>query len=99
MKGDTMAATDKAEKISITLPPDMLNSIKEQVRVGAYGSTSEVIREAMRLWQREQEEHSARLDLIRQRIDRSIQEADGGELTPIDKAFDNVISTLHQRDK
>ncbi|MEW6290088.1 MAG: type II toxin-antitoxin system ParD family antitoxin [Thermodesulfobacteriota bacterium] len=37
---------------TITLPPDMLATIKNKVQSGAYGSTSELIREAMRLWQK-----------------------------------------------
>ena len=59
-----MKRTDKAEKISITLPPDMLNIIREKVKGGAYASTSEVIREAMRLWQRQEKEHYVRIVFI-----------------------------------
>ena len=33
-----MKLIDKAEKISITLPPDMLNIIREKVKDGAYAS-------------------------------------------------------------
>ncbi len=88
-----MAQPDKAEKISITLPPDMLNMIKEKVESGAYGSTSEVIREAMRLWQREQEEYDARMALIRDRLEHS---ANSGYPVPIDQAFDQ-IEILHQQ--
>ncbi len=40
-----------AEKLSITLPADMAQMIRNQVAAGAYSSNSEVIREAMRLWQ------------------------------------------------
>lgn len=43
---------DKAEWITITLPSEMLVSIKDKVQSGAYGSTGELIREAMRLWQK-----------------------------------------------
>jgi antitoxin ParD1/3/4 len=41
--------TEKAERITITLPPDMLAAVKKQVSSASYGSTSEVIREAVRL--------------------------------------------------
>jgi toxin ParE1/3/4 len=44
-----------AEKISITLTPEMNRMIKERVEAGDYGSTSELIREALRLWQRREE--------------------------------------------
>ncbi|QPJ60982.1 MAG: type II toxin-antitoxin system ParD family antitoxin [Candidatus Nitronauta litoralis] len=82
-----MARTDKAEKISITLPSEMLNEIKEQVKAGHYGSTSEVIREAMRLWQRQEEEHQERIASIRKRLKHS---AKSGKQVPIKDAFGEI---------
>lgn len=63
-----------AEKISITLPPDMVRLIRDKVESGAYASTSEVIREAMRLWQRQEEEHAERMAAIRARVRRSLKD-------------------------
>ena len=37
-----------AEKLSITLPPEMASFIRQKVESGLYGSNSEIIREAMR---------------------------------------------------
>ena len=88
-----MERTDKAEKISITLPPDMLSDIKGVVAAGQYASTSEVIREAMRLWQRREEEHRERLALIRSRLKRS---ARSGKPVAIDQAF-GQIEKFHQK--
>jgi antitoxin ParD1/3/4 len=88
-----MKRTDKAEKISITLPPDMLNIIREKVKDGAYASTSEVIREAMRLWQRQEEEHLARIASIRARLEQS---AHSGEPVLLDAAFEK-LEQLHQQ--
>ena len=82
-----MSSIQKAEKISITLPPDMLLSIKTKVKAGLYGSTSEVIREAMRLWQKQEEEHEARLVAIRNRLEHS---ANSGTATPIDDVFQRL---------
>jgi len=84
--------TDKAERITITLPPEMLATIKNKVQSGAYGSTSELIREAMRLWQKKEEEHQARLSLIRDRLTNSAQ---SGDPVPLDDAF-KTIERLHQ---
>ena len=88
-----MSTVEKAEKISITLPPDMLLSIKDKVQAGLYGSTSEVIREAMRLWQRQQEEHDARLEAIRARLEQSVN---SGEPVPINDVF-RRIEEKHKR--
>jgi antitoxin ParD1/3/4 len=82
-----MPSLQKAEKISITLPPDMLLSIKTKVKAGLYGSTSEVIREAMRLWQKREEEHEARLASIRDRLERS---ANSGTPSSIDDVFERL---------
>ena len=63
-----------AEKISISLPAEMIEAIRARVTSGAYGSTSEVIRAALRSWQREEVEHEERISLIRARIRRSIDD-------------------------
>ncbi|HEX3672660.1 MAG TPA: ribbon-helix-helix domain-containing protein [Rhizomicrobium sp.] len=42
------------EKISISLPREMIDYIKESVERGYYASTSEVLREAVRDWQRKE---------------------------------------------
>jgi len=63
-----------AEKISITMTPEMLRAIRESVDAGDYASTSEVIRHAMRLWQRERDEHAERMAAIKARIRRSLDD-------------------------
>lgn len=40
------------EKLSITLPTEMVNVIKAEVEAGTFASTSEALREAMRVWMR-----------------------------------------------
>ena len=82
-----MSHTEKAEKISITLPHDMLTTIKNNVSSGAYASNSELIREAMRLWQKKDEEYQLRIALIRERLDKS---AASGEPVPLDEAFNRI---------
>ena len=44
-----------AEKLSITLPAEMVRMIREKVESGIYSSNSEVIREAMRGWMDKEE--------------------------------------------
>ncbi len=81
---------DVAEKLSITLPPEMVRAIKGKVETGAYASTSEVIREAVRLWQRQEEEHAERMAAIRARVQRSL--ADSRPDVPIAEAFDRIAT-------
>ncbi|OXS99473.1 hypothetical protein B7H23_15100 [Notoacmeibacter marinus] len=77
-----------AEKLSITLPPEMVTTIKERVASGAYASTSEVLREAMRMWMRNEAEHEERLAVIRERV--QISRVDPRPAVPIDEAFDRL---------
>lgn len=56
------------ERLSITLPADMAQMIRAKVREGSYASNSEVIREAMRAWQEQEQLKAHRLASIRARI-------------------------------
>lgn len=64
----------KAEKISITLTPDMLRLIRESVERGEYASTSEALRDALRIWHRQRLEDAERVAVIRARVRRSIED-------------------------
>lgn len=61
-----------AEKIGITMTPEQLRAVRGSVAVGEYAPTSEVLRDAVRLWQRQ--EDAARLNVIRARIRRSLDD-------------------------
>ena len=63
-----------AEKISITMTPQMMEIIRACVEAGEYASTSEVLRDAMRVWQREREERVEHLESIKARIKRSVDD-------------------------
>lgn len=43
------------ERLSITLPIDMASMIRAKVKAGSYASNSEVIREAVRAWQEQEQ--------------------------------------------
>ena len=56
------------ERLSITLPVEMARMIRERVEAGRYASNSEVIREAMRIWQEKEQLHAEKLASIRARL-------------------------------
>jgi len=62
------------EKLSITLPAEMVAEINLQVEAGRYASPSEMMQHAMQALAREQEEHHKRLDNIRARIKSSMDD-------------------------
>lgn len=69
-----------AEKLSITLPAEMVRIIREKVDAGTYSSNSEVIREALRGWM-EREQRLATLDTA---IARGVADSDGGRTQEIE---------------
>jgi antitoxin ParD1/3/4 len=75
-----------AEKLSITLPAEMIQVIRARVESGGYGSNSEVIREAMRGWM-ERERRLAALDAA---IARGIADADAGRVHSVDDVLNEI---------
>jgi antitoxin ParD1/3/4 len=63
-----------AEKMSITLTADMVRMLRETVADGEYTSTSEAIRDAIRVWHRARTEDAERLEAIRSRLRHSIDD-------------------------
>ena len=70
------------ERLSITLPSDMARLIRSKVEEGGYASNSEVIREAMRAWQEQEQLRTQRLAAVRARI----AEADAETAPPLSDA-------------
>lgn len=62
------------EKLSITLPSEMVDAIKSRVEAGSHASTSEVIREALRTWLRQEQEHEERIAGLRARVQHSLED-------------------------
>ncbi|MDQ0392508.1 type II toxin-antitoxin system ParD family antitoxin [Labrys monachus] len=63
----------ETEKLSISLPKDMAQMIRQAVMGGRYASNSEVIREAVRDWQDKERERSDRLRNISDRINAAAE--------------------------
>ena len=69
-----------AQKLSITLPPEMASFIRQKVESGLYGSNSEIIREAMRgLMERER-----RLERLDGAIALGLADAEAGRVQEIE---------------
>ena len=82
------------EKLSITLPAEMVAVIQQQVEAGRYATTSEMLRDAIAAWMREEEEQASQMASIRARIARSL--ADPRPPVPIDEAFERLEAHIRR---
>ena len=71
-----------AEKLSITLPSEMADFIRQKVDSGLYGSNSEIIREALR----GMIERDRRLEQLDTAIARGLADAEAGRVQDINTA-------------
>ena len=61
-----------AKRLSITLPPDLAEMVRTKVQSGDYASSSDVIRDALRLWQRHQDTAAEQHAWLRDKLARSL---------------------------
>jgi putative addiction module CopG family antidote len=83
-------------QLSITLPIDMADMVKDKVASGDYASESEVVREGLRALK---ERETAVEDWLRRGVAEAYEEylADPSSAVPLDEAFDRVIAELKDR--
>jgi antitoxin ParD1/3/4 len=87
--------SQNAEKLSITLPAEMVRVIREKVASGAYGSNSEVIRDALRGWL----ERDRRLTALDTAIANGIADAEAGRVQPIDAVREDLRVRLGKKSR
>ena len=73
-----------AERITITMPTDMAETLRQTVAGGEYASTSEVVREALRDWTRNRDADRRDLEMLRGAIKAGL---DSGPGVPADQVF------------
>jgi antitoxin ParD1/3/4 len=73
--------------MNVSLTPELEKFIVDKVRSGMYYSASEVIREGLRLLREQDELKQRRLEEMRKKIDRGIEQLDRGEGVDGEKFF------------
>ena len=66
--------------MNINLTPQLEDLVRSKVTSGLYNSASEVVREALRLMEREDQMRAATLSQLRQDIQKGLQSGPAGEL-------------------
>ena len=61
------------------LTAEMVEFVENQVSTGDYVSASEVVRDALRVMRHEKQLEAAKVRLLREELDRGIEQAERGE--------------------
>ena len=66
--------------MNVSLPEELANFVRDKVSTGRYGSSSEVVREALRLMERTEQQAAEKLAALRQAWKDGIDSGDAGEI-------------------
>lgn len=84
-----------AEKLSVTLTKEMVQDLEASVAAGDFASTSEALRDAVRLWRRDRQEREERLAAIRAKLKASSD--DPRPPLTADEVYERLKRTRHSR--
>ena len=87
------------KKRSVSLTPDLDEAIQRRIASGRYASQSEVIRAALRVLERDEDEQARKLAALDAAIARGIADAEAGRVMPLDDAFARIRKELGFPDK
>ena len=72
--------------LNVSLPKELEARVREHVASGLYGSASEVIREALRLFEAYHLAQQVHLNALKADIDRGVADMNAGRVAPVDMA-------------
>lgn len=63
----------KLERLTVTMPEEMAAKLRAAVESGEYATTSEVVREALRGWNEQQERREAALQKLQDMVEEGMK--------------------------
>jgi antitoxin ParD1/3/4 len=70
--------------LNVSLTPELEKLVKDKVKSGRYLSSSEVVREGLRLLEQLDRFREEKLDALRRDVELGIEQADRGDIAPFD---------------
>lgn len=83
--------------MNVSITPELEAFVKQQVESGMYQTSSEVVREALRLLKTHEQLRQIRLEELRKEIAIGIEQAERGEVAVLDDAELERIKTEGRR--
>jgi antitoxin ParD1/3/4 len=82
--------------MSITLKPEQEQILQQQVNLGRFKSTDEVLERALRLLVEQYQDYEAWVEEVRSKVDEAKAEADRGEVLPLETVMAQLQSKFQQ---
>ena len=82
--------------MNVSLTPELERLINSRVAAGAYNSASEVVREALRLLQKRDETHAAKLAALRAEIEKGDAEIEAGDYRDGEQVMEDIRKRLRK---
>jgi antitoxin ParD1/3/4 len=83
--------------VNISLTPELGAFLQSRVKSGRYQTTSEVVREALRLLQHQEKEREVGLKQLKVKLQRGALQAQRGELLDADEVFEELRKLIAER--
>ena|SRR2546427_2785616 len=83
--------------VNISLTPELDAFLQSRVKSGRYQTTSEVVREALRLLERQEKEREQSFQQLKVKLKRGATQAERGELIDGDEVFDELRKLIEER--
>jgi antitoxin ParD1/3/4 len=83
--------------VNISITPELDAFLQSRVQSGKYQTTSEVVREALRLLERQELEREQSLLQLKAKLELGARQAERGELLDGDEVFDELREMIEER--
>jgi antitoxin ParD1/3/4 len=83
--------------VNISLTPELDAFLQSRVKSGRYQTTSEVVREALRLLEHQEKEREASLKQLKAKLARGAAQAERGELLDGEEVFEELRELIAER--
>jgi antitoxin ParD1/3/4 len=83
--------------VNISLTPELDAFLQSRVKSGRYQTTSEVVREALRLLEQQEKERETGLKQLKAKLARGADQAERGELLDGEEVFEELRELIEER--
>src|ERR1022692_1922856 len=83
--------------VNVSITPELDAFLQNRVKSGRYQTTSEVVREALRLLERHEKERDQAFRQLKTKLERGAGQAERGELLDGGEVFDELREMIEER--